>query len=167
MSQNVCEERTYQALFESLSQAIRNFIYYKGGDLPQAEDITQEAFLRLWKACVSVHPNKAKSYLYTIANNLFLDQIKHQKVVLAFQQKRPSNNIAESPEYLLEEQEFKQQLEQAIAALPENNRVVFLMNRIEKMTYQEIADRLGLSKKAVEKRMSKALLELRKLHEKI
>ncbi|MEM7514507.1 MAG: sigma-70 family RNA polymerase sigma factor, partial [Bacteroidota bacterium] len=58
-------------------------------------------------------------------------------------------------------------LEGAIAALPEKNRVVFLMNRIEKLTYQEIADSLGLSVKAIEKRMHKALIELRKIHHQI
>lgn len=167
MSQNVCEERTYQGLFESLSQAVRNFVYYKSGDLAQAEDITQEAFLRLWKACAKVQPEKAKSFLYTVANNLFLDQVKHQKVVLAFQQIKPKSSTQETPEYLYEAEEFKQRLEVAIAQLPEKHRTVFLMSRIEKMTYQEIADRLGLSKKAVEKRMSKALVELRKLSEKI
>ena len=67
----------------------------------------------------------------------------------------------------MEEQEFKNQLEKAIEALPENQREVFLMNRIDKMKYREIAEALGISQKAVEKRMHKALLELRKLTKKI
>ncbi|MEL7118253.1 MAG: sigma-70 family RNA polymerase sigma factor [Bacteroidota bacterium] len=167
MDNNVCEENTYQEIFESLSFSLRNFIFFKSGDVQQAEDITQEAFLRLWKACAKVLPEKAKSFLYTVANNLLLDQIKHQKVVLNFQKVPQKKETIEDPEYLYQVNEFQRILEEAIAALPEKNRVVFLMSRLEKLTYQEIAERLGISKKAVEKRMSKALVELRKLTDKI
>ena len=163
MSKNVCEEKTYQNIFESLSFSLRNFIFFKCGDVNQAEDIAQEAFLRLWKACANVLPEKAKSFLYTVANNLLLDQIKHQKVVLNFQKLPQKTETIEDPEYLYQVDEFQKILEEAIAALPEKNRVVFLMSRLEKLTYQEIAARLEISKKAVEKRMSKALIELRKL----
>lgn len=161
------EKQVFKNLFDQYYEAVRNFLYYKSGDMNLAEDLTQEAFLILWKKRENINPEKAKSYLYTIANNLFLNEIKHQKVVMRFQQ-RPSNNTnEESPQFLMEEDEFKQILEAKISELPEKNRIVFLMNRIEKLTYKEIADRLGLSVKAVEKRMHKALLELRKLSQRI
>lgn len=164
---NPPEQEVFQSLFDNYYEAIRNFLYYKSGDIEQAEDLTQEAFLILWKKRESINPEKAKSYLYTIANNLFLNELKHQKVVLRFQQQPVSNVVFESPQFMMEEEEFKHKLEKAISDLPEKNRSVFLMNRVEKMTYKEIADRLGLSVKAVEKRMHKALMELRKLSEKI
>lgn len=167
MNQNVCEESVFKELFDSVSRSLRNFLYYKCGDTQQAEDLTQEAFLRMWKACEKVVPAKARSFLFTVANNLLLDQIKHQKVVLSFQKQPQQSASPETPDFTYEVAEFKERLEQAIADLPEKNRVVFLMNRIDKLTYQEIADRLGISKKAVEKRMSKALAELRKLTDKI
>ena len=50
----------------------------------------------------------------------------------------------------------------AIASLPEGQREVFLLNRMDQMTYKEIAEFLGVSQKAVEKRMHKALVKLRK-----
>ncbi|MEZ4828162.1 MAG: RNA polymerase sigma-70 factor [Bacteroidia bacterium] len=161
------EQEVFQSLFDKYYEAIRNFLYYKSGEITLAEDLTQEAFLILWKKRESINPEKAKSYLYTIANNLFLNEIKHQKVVLRFQQQPVSNVFWESPQFSMEEEEFKLRLEKAIGDLPEKNRSVFLMNRVEKLTYKEIADRLGLSIKAVEKRMHKALTELRKLSEKI
>ena len=55
----------------------------------------------------------------------------------------------------------------AIADLPENQRIVFLMNRLDKKTYKEIAELLDISVKAVEKRMHKALKELRKVHKRV
>ncbi len=167
MPKHVCEENTFRELFNSLAGALRNFMYYKSGDLQQAEDLTQEAFLRLWRSCAKVAPEKAKSFLYTVANNLFLDQVKHRKVGLAFEKNETQPYLAEDPSFLYEEEEFRLRLEQAIGELPEKSRVVFLMNRMEQLTYQEIADRLGISKKAVEKRMHKALVELRKLTDKI
>ncbi|MBX2818016.1 MAG: sigma-70 family RNA polymerase sigma factor, partial [Saprospiraceae bacterium] len=72
-----------------------------------------------------------------------------------------------SPEFLLEEKEFKRLLEDAISALPEGQRAVFLLNRIDKKTYREIAEDLSISAKAVEKRMHKALASLRKIHKKV
>ncbi|MEL6674768.1 MAG: RNA polymerase sigma-70 factor [Bacteroidota bacterium] len=157
----------FKDLFDQYYEAIRNFLYYKSGNMELSEDLTQEAFLILWKKKDNINPEKVKSYLYTIANNLFLNEIKHQKVVLKFQQQPKSTSSKESPQYLMEEEEFRKRLELAIAELPEKNRTVFLMNRIEKLTYKEIADRLGLSVKAVEKRMHKALLVLRNISERI
>jgi RNA polymerase sigma factor (sigma-70 family) len=63
--------------------------------------------------------------------------------------------------YMIEMQEFDARLQKVLAAIPDGAREVFLMNRIEDMKYREIADRLGISVKAVEKRMSKALQIIR------
>ncbi|MEM6967417.1 MAG: sigma-70 family RNA polymerase sigma factor, partial [Bacteroidota bacterium] len=164
---STCEEKTFQKLFMNNLNGLRNFLYYKSGDTSFAEDAAQEAFVRLWKNCAKVPIEKAKNFLFTAANNLFLDEAKHRKVKLKFQQHALQNQTSESPEFLMEEQEFKKQLEEAINALPAGQREVFLMNRIDKMKYREIAEALGISQKAVEKRMHKALMELRKLTPKI
>lgn len=167
LGQHQSEQMAFKQLFDQYYEAIRNFLYYKSGEIALAEDLTQEAFLILWKKRANIDPDKVKSYLYTIANNLFLNEVKHQKVVMKFHQQPISTTSIETPQYLMEEGEFRNKLEQAISSLPEKNRVVFLMNRIEKLTYREIADRLGLSVKAVEKRMHKALLQLRELYPRI
>ncbi len=164
---NVCEERVFQSVFEEHAEKVRNFIYYKCGDLELAEDIAQESFLRLWKRCAKVTFAKAAGFLFTVANNLFLDNTKHQKVVFKYQNTIAKDKVAPNPQFLMEEQEFKETLINAINELPEPVRVVFLMNRIEKMTYKEIAEFMGVSVKTIEKRMHKALVELRKLSKKI
>ncbi|MDG2450070.1 MAG: sigma-70 family RNA polymerase sigma factor, partial [Saprospiraceae bacterium] len=99
-----------------------------------------------------------------VANNLFLNQIQHQKVVLKFESRGHSERNDETPQFILEESEFKKKLEGAISSLPEDQRTVFLMNRIDKKKYREIAEIVGISVKAVEKRMHKALTHLRKIH---
>ncbi len=161
-SENLCKEQTYKNFYTSYVQGAKNFALYKCGDEAQALDLTQEAFVKIWQNCADIDFAKAKTYLFTTINNLFLNVIKHHKVVLNYEK----NNVQEDrsyqdPEYLLEEQEFKTKLNQAIANLTEAQREVFLMNRIDGKKYREIADELNLSIKAVEKRMSTALASLR------
>ena len=159
----MCEEKTFRSVFDQFGRSLRNFLYYKCGNIELAADLTQEAFLRLWQKCAMVAPEKAKSFLFTVANNLMLDHIKHEKIVLNYKKEKQPVLSKVDPGFLLEEEEFRQKMIQAIQKLPEANRVVFLMSRIDQLTYQEIADRLGISKKAVEKRMSKALIALKKM----
>ena len=160
---DICEQAIFKELFWAYARPLRNFIYYKCGDAALAEDVVQEAFLRMWKVCKKVTYDKAKAFLFRVANNLFLDEIKHRKVVAKYQISigEPVQNY--TPQEELEENEFRERLEGAIAQLPEKSREVFLLNRVEGMTYKDIASLLDISVKAVEKRMHKALLELRKL----
>ncbi len=167
MSNNICQEETFQSIFMEQAERLRNFMYYKTGNLQQAEDLMQDAFGKLWENCAKVITAKAKSFLFTIANNLFLNQMAHQKVVLKFENQGHSQQTNITPQFLLEEQEFKERLEAAISALPEGQRIVFLMNRIDKKKYREIAEELDISVKAVEKRMHHALNTLRKIHKKV
>ena len=126
------------------------------------EDIIQDVFIKLWENCNKVDPNKVKSYIYSIANNMFLNDIKHQKVVQNYRKHNGNDSTNESPEFIMLEKEFMEKLESTIDNLPEKQREVFLMNRIEKMKYKEIALHLDISVKAVEKRMHQALVVMRK-----
>lgn len=167
MTKSICEEKIFDTVFMSHSEHLRNFIYYKSGDLHRSEDIMQDAFGKLWVECAKVPFEKAKSFLFTIANNLFLNQEKHKKVILKFQKQITNKTHTETPEFILEEAEFEKRLNEAIQALSEGQREVFLLNRIDKLTYREIAESLDISVKAVEKRMHKALTYLRKISKKV
>jgi RNA polymerase sigma-70 factor (ECF subfamily) len=159
---SVCEKTNFESIFKKHSESIRNFIYYKCGDIQQAEDLTQEAFIKLWDNCSKVIFEKAKSFLFTVANNAFLNEVAHKKVVLKHQAALYKDSTNITPEFILEEQEFRAKLKNAISALPIKQREVFLLSRIEKKKYKEIAEIIGISVKAVEKRMSLALMALRK-----
>ena len=92
-----------------------------------------------------------------------MNQIAHQKVVLRYAQNSdPGKSTSESPEFILEEKQFKAKLQNAIANLSEAQRTAFLMNRIDGKKYTEIAEILEISVKAVEKRIHGALVSLRK-----
>jgi RNA polymerase sigma-70 factor (family 1) len=158
-----CNEIVFTRFFKSHAKSLRNFLFYKFGNQDKAEDMAQEAFIKLWQNCASVPLEKAKSYLYTVANNSSLNEIAHQKVVLQYEKNYGgSEKTNENPEFILEEKQFQSKLTNAIANLNETQRVAFLMHRIDGKKYSEIATELDISVKAVEKRIHIALTELRK-----
>ena len=158
--QNVCEESVYRSVFNETSKTIFNYIYYKFGNEEKANDAVQESFVKLWENCAKVSPDKAKSYLYTVANNLYLNVLKAEKVRLKYADKT-LKTTNESPEFIMEETQFKERLDNALDSLPENQRTTFLLNRIDGKKYAEIAEMEGVSVKAIEKRMHLALKSLR------
>lgn len=165
---SLCEESYFSDFYIKNIQSATNFAYYKSGDSDTALDLVQEAFAKIWENCSQIDFTKVKTYLFTSINNLFLNSVKHQKVVLAFAKDTPPpDKTNQSPEYLLEEEEFKIKLQNAIASLSEAQREVFLMNRIDGKKYREIAEILEISQKAVEKRMSAALKTLKEQIENI
>jgi RNA polymerase sigma-70 factor (ECF subfamily) len=160
-TKSVCDQKTYEQIFNTHSETLRNFVYYKCGDIQQAEDIVQNAFVKLWNNCSKIVFEKAKSFLYTVSRNEFLNEVAHKKIVLQHQVHLAKSSTNESPEFLLEEKEFMLKLKTVIADLPEKQREVFLLSRIDKKKYSEISEIIGISVKAVEKRMSQALITLR------
>ncbi|SEL96284.1 RNA polymerase sigma-70 factor, ECF subfamily [Aquimarina amphilecti] len=158
---SVCDEKNFESIFDDCSESLRNLIYYKCGDIDLAEDIIQDAFIKLWNNCKKVVFYKAKSYLYTVANNNLLNHIAHKKVVLRYEQRPHSDLNNQDPQFIIEEKEFMSKLNNAIDSLPEKQRETFLLSRIDKKSYKEIAEITGVSVKAIEKRIHYALLSLR------
>jgi len=157
-----CNEQRFSDFFRNHAELLRNYIYYKCGENELANDIVQDAFLKFWSNCKKVIPGKAKSYLFTIANNLFLNEYSKSKIVLKFKNAPKKEYTHETPEFILEEKEFNIKLQNALSRLSEAQRTAFLMNRIDGKKYREIAEILNISVKAVEKRIHNALLNLRK-----
>jgi len=151
----------FRSIFDLYYETIRSFAYYKTGDVDLADDIVQEVFLKLWSNLKDVKEETVKALLYTIASNTIKNHFKHQKVVFNFQKQDQNNNTEDEADSDLRQEELNRKLQDTLAEIPEKAREVFLMNRIEGLTYIDIAERLGLSVKAIEKRMSEALSILR------
>lgn len=160
---NVCSEQLFASLFRKHAANLHSFLLFKYGNRLLPKDKVQEAFIKLWQHCEKVTPDKAKGYLYTVASNLMLNELDHQKVVLKFRQKKiPKTATSESPEFLLQEKEYSEKLQTAINNLTEAERVAFLLNRTEGKKHREIAEILGIGQKAVEKRIYGAVRKLKK-----
>lgn len=157
----ICNQQVYESVFKSYAKELKRFLYFKTRDMDLAEDLLQDAFVKLWDNCDKVDPEKVKSFLFTVANNLFLNYKKREKIIRNHRKGVTLKITNESPEFLMVEQEFLDKIEKAIADLPENQREVFLLSRIEKKKYKEIAEMLNLSVKAVEKRMHLALMTMK------
>lgn len=157
----ICDQETFELIFNTYAKDLRRFIFFKTQDIQLAEDILQDTFIKLWDNCDNVDYSKVKPYLYSIATNLFLNIVKHNKVKQKHKDSVSFSSDNQSPEFIMIEQEFLEKIEAAIASLPEKQREVFLLNRIEKKKYKEIAQSLDISVKAVEKRMHLALKTMR------
>ncbi|GGK35497.1 DNA-directed RNA polymerase sigma-70 factor [Yeosuana aromativorans] len=158
----LCEESYFNSFYLEHIQAANNFAFYKCGDKAVSLDFVQDAFVKIWENCSKIDLAKAKTYLFTTVNNMFLNAVRHEKVVMNYAKDVPYMDKTDlSPEYLMEEDEFKKKLLLAISDLKEEQREVFLLNRMEDKKYREIAELLDISQKTVEKRMSAALKILR------
>lgn len=150
----------FKDLFDKHFDAVRNYIYFRSGDGEVATDIAQDTFLRIWEKQPS-DLSQITGLLFKIANDEFISHYRRQKVMSKFKLNLRPDIAGRTPEEQMVYEELKDRYETALFNLPEKQRTVFLMSRIEQLKYHEIANRLGLSIKAVEKRMNQALVYLR------
>ena len=95
----------------------------------------------------------AKAFLYKVANNMMLNEIKHQKVVLRHQKLKPRDYTYETPEFLMEKEQYYKKYQQALSMLSGEQRVAFMLNKVEGKKHEEIAEMLGITRKVVEYRI--------------
>lgn len=136
-------------------------MYYLSGDITLAEDLAQDAFLLLWEERQKMRKETVRAFLFTVAKNSYYKHHRRKNIHLNFVSSWVSGNDYESPEFMMELKEFDHKLQQVIARIPEKTRAVFLMNRIDQLSYAEIAENLKIGTKAVEKHMTKALKIIR------
>ena len=78
---NICSDVVFEKLFHKHAKDLRRFLFFKTKDIDSAEDILQDAFIKLWDNCAKVNYEKSKSFLFTVANNLFLNIKKHHEAL--------------------------------------------------------------------------------------
>jgi RNA polymerase sigma-70 factor (ECF subfamily) len=126
-------------------------------DHDEAIEIVQDVFVRVCHDLEHLPANTDyKSYLYRSVRNSCLNYLKHKKVIENYRDKH-SEDIETENVSELEKNELNKAVEQAINLLPENWREVFLLSRFEELKYYEIAGKLNISEKTVEKYISKSL----------
>jgi len=161
MQDNVCNEKVFSSIYNEYSKDLHDYLYYKYGDQFNPNDKVQDAFIKLWDNCKEVTLNKAKGFLFMVAKNMMLNDIKHQKIVLKHQQIKPKDYTNETPEFLLEKEQFLQKYQRALSNLTEEQRVVFLLNKVEGKKHVEIAEMLNITKKVVEYRIYTAFAKIK------
>jgi len=162
LTENICQEAAFARVYNMYSDDVHNFLYYKYGSQFNPKDKAQEAFIKLWDNCKKVTFAKAKSFLFTVANNMMLNEIKHHKVILNHQKIKPKHYTNETPEFVLEQEQYLEKYNKVLANLKEEQRVAFLMSKVEGKKHSEIADILGVTQKVVEYRIYSAFNVLKR-----
>ncbi len=94
---------------------------------------------------------------------MFITRHRRAKLEMSYLGSLKNNEVSSSPEDELKDKELFENYKKALSSLSEKQRTVFLMSRMEGLKYQEIAERLKISVKAVEKRMTATLTYLKKV----
>lgn len=152
----------FQAVFNQHYNALCNYAYSYLKDFDASEDLVQELFIRIWeKRKDLVEKDAIRYYLYTSVRNNCLTHLKKAKknILVPLQ----DEDAAECDGLKKEDNQPHPAsfLEQALQQLPPKCREVFLLSRVSKQSYLEIADQLGISVKTVENQIGKALKVLR------
>ncbi len=154
------DDTAFEAAFRAHYDVVYRFVARRlPAGAEEATDLVQETFLRLWKSDDPPTDERLRSHLITIANRLVIDRYRRRAVRdahAAAEATRPPPTIAP-----IEDVEIEPAVREAIAALPGTLRETFLLSRIDGLSYREISEVQGVSVKAIEARMSKALRSLR------
>ncbi|MCL2290655.1 MAG: RNA polymerase sigma-70 factor [Bacteroidetes bacterium] len=156
--------KIFEMLFKQWYEPLCRYAYSMLHNQEEAEDITQKTFCKLWdqREKMEIHTS-IKSYLYRMVHNACLNKIKqwqmqsehHEQIAYS------SVSVANHVEQTVAHKELSHQIELAIAALPERCREVFLLSRMQHLSYIEIAQKMQISPNTVETQIVKALKTLR------
>ena len=133
-----------------------------------AQDVVQDVFMKLWFERHKIEPsNPVEAWLYTVAKNNILNKLRKiandwKAINLLSHTILQSENNTDQK---LTEGEFKQKLQSAVSKLPEQQKVVFILSRFEKLTYIEIGEKMGISPLTVKTHLSRALFAIKKQFE--
>ena len=152
--------KAFDALYQLYSAQLYNFVLkISKGDTYMAEEIVQRVFIKIWEDRSMLDTQKSfNAFICTIAKNMLMNEYKHQMVEFVYQDyilqinKDESSDGVDKIEYVFLEKYLNTLIEQLTPA----RREVYIMNRIDKLTVKEIAQRSGKSEKTIEKQLSEA-----------
>lgn len=148
----------FEELYQRYSKDVFRFAFYLSGDRAKAEDITSEAFVRLWTASEPLRGATIKAYLFAIARNLYLHErrfdVRHDQIDDA------TPDAAIDPEGAAGQKETLRAVLQGLKLLAEVDRSALLMRAVDEMSYEEIATVIGVPLSTIKVKIHRARLRL-------
>ncbi|CAG0928083.1 ECF RNA polymerase sigma factor SigW [Planctomycetaceae bacterium] len=165
------DDEAFKLLFERHNRLAWSVIYRQLGNVAAAEDLVQEAFLRVYRAAPRYEPSaKFSTWLYTVVTNLCLNYKRDRardRLRLVGSEEEGDNALeqlaAVEPDEHGDDEAAKrtQAVKEAIASLPENQRMALILSRYEEKSYEEVAEILGVTVAAVKSLTSRARTTLK------
>ena len=135
---------TWDEIVERHSGRVYRLAYRLTGNRPDAEDLTQEVFVRVFRSLDTYTPGTFEGWLHRITTNVFLDQARRRQRIrfdaLSDERAARLRSASPAPEAAYEERTFDADVEQALASLPPEFRVAVVLCDVEGLTYEEIAE---------------------------
>ena len=138
--------------------------YRLTGNAPDAEDLTQDVFVRVFRSLADYTPGTFEGWLHRITTNLFLDRMRRQQKIRFDALPEDTERLPgreSSPEMVYAETHLDADIEAALAALPPDFRAAVVLCDIEQLSYEEIAQTLGVKLGTVRSRISRGRAMLR------
>jgi RNA polymerase sigma-70 factor (ECF subfamily) len=164
------DHAAFRQLVERHQNAVIGTVAKMLGNPSEAEDISQQVFLRIWRNAKRYRPDaKFTTYLFTITRNLVFNETRRRsrkKEVSSDEREETSNHLIEEspdrqPDSELLQAELQRAVDDAISKLPETQRMAVVLRRYEQLSYEEIAEVLELSVSAVKSLLFRARTALR------
>ena len=157
---------TWDEVVAQHSARVYRLAYRLTGNPHDAEDLTQEVFVRVFRSLSQYTPGTFEGWLHRITTNLFLDQARRKAKIrfdaLADDADQRMPGRVPAPDLLFMDNHFEDDVEAALASLPPDFRAAVVLCDIEGLSYDEIADVLGLKLGTVRSRIHRGRSMLRK-----
>jgi RNA polymerase sigma-70 factor (ECF subfamily) len=155
----------FGTLYERYLGAIYRYVYYSVPDHAEAEDLTENVFLKAWQALPRFHLKGAgfRTWLYRIAHNAIIDRHRTRKQTVALEEAAHLRDPAPTPEAVLETDQEVLRLSAALSRLQPRARQVVLCRFISGLSHSETAEVLGVSEGHVRVLQHRALKRMRHL----
>lgn len=154
---------SFRKLLESHLDAIHGYLYRMTGSKADAEDLAQETFLRVWRKASTFEPGRVQvtTWLHTIAHNLCIDAFRRNRIPHGGPDGSAEADDTADPERQASGAELSALVEQAIAALPDNQRSALLLCQVQGFSNAQAAHILGVNVRALESLLARARRTLR------
>jgi RNA polymerase sigma-70 factor (ECF subfamily) len=157
---------TWDEVVREHADRVYRLAYRLSGNRADAEDLTQETFVRVFRSLAQYEPGTFEGWLHRITTNLFLDMVRRrQRIRFDALPEDAGDRIAGSdpgPEQAYHEMHLDPEIEAALDALPPDFRAAVVLCDIEGLSYEEIAATLGVKLGTVRSRIHRGRSQLRK-----